>query len=79
MKEQEDDEASFPGKLLNLWLHFGKMILSCSPKYLLNNLWAQQGQPYEVYVFIMISWLLREKNNLVERRIQLIRKLHLDA
>lgn len=48
MKEQEDDEPSFPGKLLNLWLHFGKMILSCSPKYLLNNLWAQQGQSCEV-------------------------------
>lgn len=48
MKEQEDDEASFPGKLLNLWLHFGEMILSCSPKYLLNNLWVQQGQSCEV-------------------------------
>lgn len=54
-KEQEDDEASFPGKLLNLWLHFGKMILSCSPKYLLNKLWAQQGQSCEIYVFIMMS------------------------
>lgn len=58
-----DDEASFPGKMLNLGALFWQAHTFMFPKYLLNNLWAQQGQSCEVYVFRMMSWGLQEKDN----------------